>query len=208
MRHLTRHSEASKPAQIDTEPSLFIFQTSPSSPIPAFLASGPLWQGVYPKLEGEKELSRKMSKFIYHGQKTLKMPTVGRATWKSGACAIISVYTRLLMLPLWAPLLPPEENHLPMFSSTVSSCCDYVQLLWGSGRAAEGEKAVQDRDGGHLDVVRYRFYLPCTNCVTRGPDLLFKIQSAKKNNRKGVSPFWLCGELCNTVFYRECLEYL
>lgn len=72
----------------------------------------------------------------------------------------------------------------------------------------EGKKAVQGRDDGHLDVVQYRFYLQYTNYVTEGPGLLFKVQSAKKNNRKGVSPFWLCGELCNTVFYRERLEYL
>lgn len=138
MRHLTWHSEASKPAQIDTEPSLFIFQTSPSSLIPAFLAFSLLWQGVYPKLEGEKEVSRKMSKFIYCGQKALKMPTVDRATRKSGACAIISVYIPLLMLPLWAPLLPSRAKSSPnihLLWAHVVIMCSFSEDLEGQRKA-------------------------------------------------------------------------
>lgn len=128
VRHLALRSEASKPAQIGTEPSLFIFQTLPSSPIPAFLASSLLWQGVYPKLEGEMEVSRKMSKFIYCGQKTLKMQTVGRATRKSGVCNCLCVYSPADAASV-SPSTSLQSEIISQRSSTVGSCRGYVQFL-------------------------------------------------------------------------------
>lgn len=114
---------------------LYIFQTSPSSPIPAFLASALLWQGVYPKLEGEKEVSRKMSKFIYGGQKTLKMD---RVTRKSGVCAIIPACTPLLMLPRWASLLPSRAKSSPNVHwlwAHVMVMCSFSEDLEGQRKA-------------------------------------------------------------------------
>lgn len=137
VRHLALRSEASKPAQIGTEPSLFIFQTSPSSLIPTFLASSLLRQGCILKL-------RERWKFP---ERCLSLFTVSRRPLRcrqwvelpgSQVCVIVSVCTPLLMLPLWAPLLPSRVKSSPnvhLLWAHVVVMCSFSEDLEGQRKA-------------------------------------------------------------------------
>lgn len=137
VRHLALRSEASKPTQIGTEPSLFIFQTSPSSLIATFLASSLLWQGCILKL-------RERWKFP---ERCLSLFTVSRRPLRcrqwvelpgSQVCVIVSVCTPLLMLPLWAPLLPSRVKSSPnvhLLWAHVVIMCSFSEDLEGQRQA-------------------------------------------------------------------------
>lgn len=186
-RHLTLHGETPYPhseasAQFETEPSLSISPTSPWSPVPAFLASSLLWQRVYPKLQGEKRVSRKMSKFIYCGQKMLKMHTMGRTTWKPSASVILSVYA-----PCWCSLCEPVCCSPELIISQHSLKCGLMLWLCAASLMVwKGRKAKRQFQTGMMGTLMLddTDFIHHILIVWQGVDgwghgLLFKIQSAK-----------------------------